>query len=145
MANGQQIAVQSVDNFKAWMATQASGDYKQIIYRGQLSRREVAKAVGCGARALTQNDKLAKLLSDLEDSLRERGVLPPLTTKAKAESGKDIEFDQTASSRIRDSKRMGELEQANIELEAKVNELSKKLEKFQELSKSVEEIGIVGR
>ena len=46
MASGQQKAQQNLDVFLAWPATQPNDDYKQIAFRGQLSRTEVAKAVG---------------------------------------------------------------------------------------------------
>ena len=82
MDNGQQIAAQNLAKFKVWIATQTNNDYMQIIVRGRLSRKYVAEAVGCGTRALTQNVKIARILEDLENSLRERGVLPPLTKKA---------------------------------------------------------------
>ena len=48
MANGQQKAQQNLDAFQTWVATQSDDDFKQIAFRGQLNRIEVAKGVGCG-------------------------------------------------------------------------------------------------
>ena len=52
MASGQQKAQQNLDAFLAWSATQTDDDYRQIAFRGQLNRIEVAKAVGFGKSAL---------------------------------------------------------------------------------------------
>ena len=51
MASGQQKAKQILDAFHAWLATQSNYDFKQMIYRGQLKRGELAKAIGCGESA----------------------------------------------------------------------------------------------
>ena len=72
MANGQQKAQQNLDAFQAWSATQTDDDYKQIAFRGQLSRTEVAKADGFGKSALNQNPDIRKHLKKLEDNLREK-------------------------------------------------------------------------
>ena len=57
------------------MATQQDDDFKQVKFRGQLNRIEVAKAVGCGKSALNQNPSLRKELKQLEGNLRDKGVL----------------------------------------------------------------------
>ncbi|CAM5222067.1 VPA1267 family protein [Alishewanella longhuensis] len=74
MASGQQKAQQNLDAFEVWQATQTDDDFKQITFKGQLNRIEVAKGVGCGKSALNQNPALRKALKSLEDSLRERGL-----------------------------------------------------------------------
>jgi hypothetical protein len=145
MANGQQKAQQSIESFEVWVATQSDDDFKQIIYRGSLSRGDVAKAVGCGKSALNQNPELQKQLKALEDELRERSVLPPLSIKAVKEAGKSKEYDNTANRRIMDSRRVSSLEQENIELKAEVNELKSKLERFGELSGTLAEMGMMPR
>ncbi|KGJ91041.1 VPA1267 family protein, partial [Thalassotalea sp. ND16A] len=83
MSNGQQKALQNLEAFQVWQATQTHDDFQQIIVRGQLNRGEVAKAVGCGKSALTQNPALKKALALLEENLREKGVLPPLKQAVK--------------------------------------------------------------
>jgi hypothetical protein len=145
MANGQQKARQNLDGFHTWMATQSDDDFRQIIFRGQLSRGEVAKAVGCGKSALNQNPSLKKALAELEDSLRKKGVLPPLTDNAKGEIGAEKVYDKTANSRMLDSKRASSLEQENIELKAKVKELERSLARFCELSETLAEMGMMPR
>ncbi len=144
MANGQQKAEQNLAAFITWSATQSDEDFKQIIFRGQLNRGEVAKAVGCGKSALNQNPELRKQVKALEDKLRNRGVLPQFTGKAiKADKSK--EYDNTVNRRTMDSRRVSSLEQENIELKAKVNELKSKLERFGELSETLAEMGMMPR
>ena len=143
--NGQQKAQQNLNNFQAWVATQTDDDFKQIVVRGNLNRGEVAKAVGCGKSALTQNPLIIKVLSELEDKLRDKGVLPPLTELAKKESGKPKQYDNTINRKLIDSRRLSSLEAENIELKTKVKELEGKLERFGELSETLSEMGFMPR
>ena len=145
MANGQQKAQQNLYAFQAWSATQKDDDYKQIIFNGQLSRTEVAKAVGCGKSALNQNPDIRKHLKKLEDNLRDKGVLPPLTDTAKKEANKPKQYDNTANRKALDSKRSSSLEAENIELKAKIKELEGKLKRFGELSETLSEMGFMPR
>ena len=81
--NGQQKAQENLEAFEVWQATQTDDDFKQIVFGGKLNRGEVAKGVGCGKSALTQNPLIRKALKKLEDELRDEGVLPPLNKTAK--------------------------------------------------------------
>ncbi|MFT5718495.1 MAG: hypothetical protein ACI9T7_002702 [Oleiphilaceae bacterium] len=145
MANGQQIAQQNLDAFHSWVATQQDEDFKQIMFRGQLSRSEVAKAIGCGKSALNQNPALREALKQLEDDLRDRDLLPPLTDMAKNEFDKPQKYDNTSNRIALDSKRLSSLEAENIELKAKVKELKGQLERFGELSETLSEMGFMPR
>jgi len=145
MANGQQKAQQNFDAFQAWSATQTDDDFKQIAFRGQLSRTEVAKAVGFGKSALNQNPDIRKRLKKLEDNLRDKGVLPPLTDTAKKEVDKPKQYDNTVNRKALDSKRSSSLEAENIELKAKIKELECKLKGFGELSETLSEMGFMPR
>ncbi len=145
MASGQQKAQQNLEAFEVWKATQTDDDFKQIVFRGQLNRIEVAKGIGCGKSALNQNPTLKKALKALEDELRSKGVLPPLTDAAKKNEGKPQAYDNTANRKLLDSKRVSSLEAENIELKAKVKELEKRLERFGELSETLSEMGLMPR
>ncbi|TWD36684.1 hypothetical protein FB440_110181 [Vibrio crassostreae] len=145
MASGQQKAQQNLEAFEVWKATQTDHDFKQIVFRGQLNRIEVAKGIGCGKSALNQNPALKKALKVLEGELRERGVLPPLTDAAKKNADKPKLYDNTANRKLLDSKRVSSLEAENIELKAKVKELEKRLERFGELSETLSEMGLMPR
>ncbi len=145
MANGQQKALQNLEAFQVWQATQTHDDFQQIIVRGQLNRGEVAKAVGCGKSALTQNPALKKALALLEENLREKGVLPPLKQPVKNSPEKPKQYDNTVNLKQLNSKRLSTLESENIELKAKVNELENKLKRYGELSETLYEMGIMPR
>ena len=145
MASGQQKAQHNLEAFKVWVATQSDDDLKQIIYRGQLNRIEVAKGIGCGKSALNQNPALKDALKALEDELRDRSILPPLTDAAKKNADKPKAYDNTANRKLLDSKRVSSLEAENIELKAKVKELEKRLERFGELSETLSEMGLMPR
>ncbi len=145
MASGQQKAQQNLEAFEVWKATQTDDEFKQIVFRGQLNRIEVAKSIGCGKSALNQNPALKKALKALEDELRGKGVLPPLTDAAKKNEGKPQAYDNTANRKLLDSKRVSALEAENIELRAKVKELEKRLERFGELSETLSELGLMPR
>ncbi|AMX16783.1 hypothetical protein A4X18_25195 (plasmid) [Escherichia coli] len=145
MASGQQKAQQNLEAFEVWKATQTEDEFKQIVFKGQLNRIEVAKGIGCGKSALNQNPALKKALKALEDELRGKGVLPPLTDTAKKNEGKPQAYDNTANRKLLDSKRVSSLEAENIELKAKVKELEKRLERFGELSETLSEMGLMPR
>jgi len=145
MASGQQKAQQNLEAFEVWKATQTDDDFKQIVFRGQLNRIEVAKSIGCGKSALNQNPALKKALNTLEEELRDKGVLPPLTDTAKKNAHKPKAYDSTTNRNLLDSKRVSSLEVENIELKAKVKELEKRLERFGELSETLSEMGMMPR
>ncbi|ELA8169751.1 hypothetical protein V9657_002485 [Vibrio vulnificus] len=145
MANGRQKAQENLKAFEIWEATQTDDDLKQIVFRGQLNRIEVAQRIGCGKSALYQNPDLKKALEALEDELRAKGVLPPLTDAAKNNADKPKAYDNTANRKLLDSKRVSSLEAENIELKAKVSELEQRLERFGELSETLSEMGLMPR
>jgi hypothetical protein len=145
MANGQQKAQQNLDAFQSWVATQQDDDFKQIVFRGQLNRIEVAKAVGFGKSALNQNPDIRKHLKKLEDNLRDKGVLPPLTDTAKKEADKSKQYDNTVNRKALDSRRLSSLEAENVELKTKIKELEEKLKRFGELSETLSEMGFMPR
>lgn len=145
MASGKQKAQQNLKAFEVWQATQTDEDFKQITFRGQLNRIEVAKAVGCGKSALNQNPALRKALKALEDNLRDKGVLPPLSESAKKNADNPKQYDNTVNRKQLDSKRVSGLEAENIELKAKVKELESQLERFGELNETLSEMGFMPR
>ena len=71
--------------------------------------------------------------------------MPQLTGKTVKDADKSKEYDNTVNRRTMDSRRVSSLEQENIELKAKVNELESKLERFGELSETLAEMGMMPR
>lgn len=142
MSNGQEKARQNLSAFQSWAATQSDDDFKQILVRGQLNRGEVAKAIGIGKSALRQNPAIKEALEKLEQDLRDRGVLPPLTETAQAQRSEPKPYDPSINRRALDSKRLSALEQENIELKARVAALEAKLRRYSELSEVLAEFGV---
>ncbi len=143
--NGKQKAQQNIDAFHAWTATQSDDDYKQIIFRGQLNRGEIAKAIGVGKSALRQNPEIKRLLENLENELRAREILPPLTEASEQQNGEPQRYDVEVVRRVRNDQRAARLEQENIELKARVSELEQRLARFGELSEVLTEMGMMPR
>lgn len=142
MANGQQVGQENIAKFETWVATQTDDDFKHIIYRGQLNRVTIAKEADIGKSALRQNNTIKKALQALEDNLRERGILPPLTDKAKQDAGKAQEYNSSAKKKRLENNRIAELEAENIELKAEIAKLSGKLERFGEQAEALSELGV---
>ena len=127
MANGQQIGEEHYQAFLTWAASKTDDDFKEYVYRGQLKRSEIISESGIGESSIRQNPKIKKALKGLEDSLRERGVLPPLKDSPQ-EPAKAPLRDRTAVQNSRDKQRLNALEQQNAALKAKVAQLEAKLE-----------------
>ena len=141
MANGQEKARENLVAFQRWAATQTDNDFKQIVFRGQLNRGEVASAIGIGKSAAPESgDKIG--LDNLETVLRERGVLPPLTETAQQQRSAPKPYDASVNKRAMESKRLSVLEQENIELKARVATLEAKLKRYGELSEVLSEFGV---
>ena len=142
MSNGQERARQNLSAFQSWVATQTDDDFKQIVFRGQLNRGEVAKAIGIGKSALRQNPAIKSALENLEQSLRDRGVLPELTETAWAQRSEPKRYDPSVNQRAMETRRLSVLEQENIELKARVATLEAKLKRYGELSEVLTEFGV---
>lgn len=142
MSNGRERARQNLSAFQSWEATQTDDDFKQIIFRGQLNRGEVAKAIGVGKSALRQNPAIKTALENLEQNLRDRGVLPELTETAQAQRSEPKRYDPSVNQRAMESRRLSVLEQENIELKARVATLEAKLKRYGELSEVLAEFGV---
>ena len=142
MSNGQERARQNLSAFQSWVATQTDDDFKEIIFRGQLNRGEVAKAIGIGKSALRQNPAIKTALENLEQRLRDRGVLPELTETAQAQRSEPKRYDPSVNQRAMESRRLSLLEQENIELKARVATLEAKLKRYGELSEVLTEFGV---
>jgi predicted RNase H-like nuclease (RuvC/YqgF family) len=147
MANGRDAAKVTVAAFEAWKATQDDDSYSQIIYRGSLSRSEICKAIDCGRSALRQNPELKRQLDELEDNLRKRNVLPPLTAEAKAKKADTSPklYSGEGKKLATQSNRLQALEVEVIDLRAKNAELERELSRLKELSDVVSELGMIPR
>lgn len=133
--------------FKTWEATMSDEDFTDIIYpsTGKLNRGQIKKLSGVSSEAIKRNSKVKEALEKLEDRLRQKGILPPLSEAAKNTQNDPKKYDNTANRKLLESKRVATLEAENIELKAKVKALEGKLARFGELSKTLAEMGFMPR
>jgi hypothetical protein len=106
--------------------------FRQIVYApmGILNRQEVKKLAGLSDQAIKKNVRVRAELSQLEDQLRARGVLPPLTESGeKARDGAKL-YDKTAKKSVMDSHRVAQLESSNHDLKVRILELERQVEEL---------------
>ena len=142
MASGQQIAEQNFQLFEAWKSSKRDQDFRQMVSRGVLSRKEIAKECGFAKSALDQNPRIKALLKQIEDDLRLRGILPPLEKRVAPEEGLPPLRDAAKQHAIRDNERLIRLEQENASLHAENAELKRQLQRFTVLQ---EALSLTGR
>lgn len=131
-----------IERFLAWTLTVSDRDLGEMVYRGEIKRSEVAKAIGCSVSALKQNQSLKAEYERFMESLRDRGGLPPLTEHARAEQGEAKLYDNSAARSALAAKRLSTLERENIELKARIAQLERELLRFTELSEAMTELGV---
>lgn len=130
----------SLSSFLAWANSKLDEDFRQIVHRGSINKREIAVECGFARSVLDQNPRVKKALAELEEQLRSRGVLPRKSEKT--------ESPQRAVSERRgdiDAERLRRLETENALLRAEVAALKKQLAKFDALSQVLAESGRIPR
>lgn len=132
MANGQELAKENVGKFNDWHKTINDDDFRAMEHNGQLKRKLVAKGCGFAVSVLRQNPRVRALFVDLEDDLRERGVLPPLKEKKPSPEDEPKELDQAQAKRGTQATHVRRLEQDIVELRAKVAQLTAENEKLEQ-------------
>lgn len=80
--NGQQDSARNIRAFREWVAGKTDEDFRRLVYRGQLSRRDIYTACEFSRSVLGQNPTIKSELDSLEEDLRNRGILPPLVPPA---------------------------------------------------------------
>ena len=53
--SGQQKADQNLAIFLSWSASKTDADFREVVLRGQLNRKEIARECGFAKRVLLQN------------------------------------------------------------------------------------------
>lgn len=145
MASGQQIAQENVQVFTTWRGSKTDDEFRSIVHRGVLSRREIATECGFARSALDQNPRVKALLSELEDELRARGVLPPAIETTSGDSGKSIMREANTLRAALDTERVRRLELDNASLKAEVAELKRSIKKHTILSEALAHTGRIPR
>lgn len=143
MANGQQMAEQNLESFVVWASSKSDDDFREYVHRGKLKRAEIASECGFGKSALVQNPAIRNALDVLEDGLRSRSVLPPLS-EAPVSAELPVR-DREAKQRRLDSQRLNALEQENAALRAELLKAKAMLDRFKLLAQFIDETGRLPR
>ena len=131
MANGQQLAELNFQTFCSWVESKTNDDFRQMVARGTLSRREIAAQCGFSTSALNQNPRIKAALLATEDALRVAGVLPPKVTEVGDEATLPLpRMEAGTANRCLDVERVKRLEVENASLRVENQELKRQLEKF---------------
>lgn len=130
MSSGRQLGEQNVAVFASWVASKTDDDFRAMANRGVLSRKEVAKECSFAKSALDQNPRIKAALRELEDSLRLRGVLPPIVERDLNTPQVPVMREPGHLRAALQTERLRRLEQENAGLKAEVAELKRAVEKY---------------
>ncbi|WP_275898172.1 VPA1267 family protein [Marinobacter sp. BW6] len=114
-----------LENFHRWAKSMSDDDFRQIVYapKGILNRQKVKELAGLSDQAIKKNEKVKAVLKALEDQLRERGVLPPLTEVGKQSLATPKRYDASSKKHALDHGRLGKLEAENQDLKVQFEKL----------------------
>lgn len=124
--SGQQKADQNLATFLSWVTSKTDADYREMVLRGQLSRKEIARECGFAKSVLLQNPRVKDSLKALETKLRERGLLPPVSNPPISAPATDAPNPRATA----DKARLKRLEAENAALRAEVMELREQLGRY---------------
>ncbi len=124
--SGQQKADQNLATFHSWVASKIDADYREMVLRGQLNRKEIARECGFAKSVLLQNPRVKEALRTLEVQLRDRDILPPVADSAAPAPITDTPNPRAAA----DKARLKRLEAENAALRAEVMELRGQLDRY---------------
>lgn len=124
--NGQQRSDQNLTTFLSWVASKTDADYREMVLRGQLNRKEIARECGFAKSVLLQNPRVKDALRTLEAQLREREILPPVADFSTPAPVTDAPNPRVAA----DKARLKRLEAENAALRAELMELRGQLERY---------------
>lgn len=117
-----------LEAFQLWAASTTDDEFAQIVNAklGQLTRSEVRKLSGVSAESMKRG-KVKTALAELEDQLRARGVLPPLTEAGEKAKSEPKLYDQKHNNDIYEKRRKSQLEAENHDLRAQVAALEQEV------------------
>lgn len=116
----------SFATFLSWVASKTDTDYREMVLRGQLNRKEIARECGFAKSVLLQNPRVKEALQTLEAQLRERDILPPVAEPATPAPTSNAPNPRAAA----DKARLKRLEAENAALRAEVMELRGRLDRY---------------
>jgi hypothetical protein len=130
MASGQQLSEQNFIAFNTWLASKTDVDFRQLVSRGVLSRKEIAIECGFSKSALDQNPRIKAGLKAAEQDLRERGILPSIAEKAPEQAAEPLMREVGKQKLGLDAERLRRLEQENASLRSENGELKRQMERY---------------
>jgi hypothetical protein len=148
MASGQQLAEENFRKFAAWKQSKTDDDFRNMVVRGALSRKDIAAECVFAGSVLNQNPRVKKALQELEDELRARQVLPPKAGDAEADSPEAataLTPRESPARAARDAERLSRLEKENASLKAENGELKRLLSRYAVLQEVLAETGRLPR
>jgi hypothetical protein len=140
--NGQEKGAEHFEAFQRWAAELSDADARSMVRGGQLGRAEICKAIGCARSVLRQNPRVKQALTELEDGLRARGVLP---VQAQ-ETGEVLPLRAAGQlQQATDRERLKQLEVENASLRAALGEMRKRLQRLEALDEHLAATGRLPR
>lgn len=138
MANGQQIAKQNIEKWRAWVRKRrACGDWVSFARGNLLCRADIARECSFAVSVLRQNPVIERELAALEAELR-RGHILGTSRVGATRRGLRNRALRTGG---RDRGRVKSLEQENAVLKAEIEEIKKRLERYEFLDQQLLETG----
>ena len=142
--SGQQKADQNLAIFLSWSASKTDADFREVVLRGQLNRKEIARECGFAKSVLLQNPRVRDSLKSLEADLREQGILPPLAVIEGAAPVAAI-TESNNSRAAADKARLKRLEVGNAALRAELMELRDQFECYRVMDNVLSNTGRLPR
>jgi len=141
MANGKQLSDHNWNLFSLWMAGKNDNDLCQLVFRGILSRKEIAIECAFSKSVLDQNPRIKAALKELEDKLREKGLLPPLLARAADAETPQLMRDSDSAKHSATVDRLRRVELENACLKAEIRALKLQLTRFTNLQHALDLTG----
>lgn len=145
MASGQQLAEQNFQAFTSWLDSRTDEDFRQMVGRGILSRKEIAAQCGFAVSALNQNPRIKSALLAREALLRDAGVLPAVARVPEEAAAAPLMREPGSATRSFDVERLRRLEQENASLRAENGQLKRELERYAILREALSTTGRLPR
>jgi hypothetical protein len=145
MASGQQLAEQNFQAFTSWLVSRSDEDFRQMVGRGILSRKEIAAQCGFAVSALNQNPRIKSALLGKEALLRDSGVLPAVAGVPGEAAAAPLMREPGSATRSFDVERLRRLEQENASLRAENGQLKRELERYAILREALSTTGRLPR
>lgn len=141
--NGQQSSEDNIFLFTTWSASKTDAEFRAMVVRGQLNRKEIAKECGFSKSVLTQNPRVREALKALEQLLRSREILPPF---AQAEPSDEPLPPSGDTQRVLvDKARLKRLESENASLRAELTQFRERLARYELMERHMAETGRLPR